>query len=149
MQRGIFLMLAQFVGGIAGAGMVLATDWPALGDDLPRDVVKSGIPISGLFRLEPLRRTTINDAVGIDDQAARDYSPQFLAPSTQAPVLVALGGAETSHFHKQTNDFVIEWKRHDAPIEAWFEPGVDHFDVVNRLADASSGFFKKTLSWLA
>jgi arylformamidase len=131
------------------AAMVLATNWPALGTDLARDLVKSGIPISGLFRLEPLRRTTINDAVGIDDGIARDYSPQFLEPATRAPVLVALGGGETPHFHRQTNEFVAQWKRHDAPIEAFFEPDVDHFDVVNRLADPASGFFKKTLAWLA
>jgi arylformamidase len=129
-------------------GMVMATDWPALGDDLPRDLVKSGIPISGLFRLEPLRRTTINNAVGIDDGCARDYSPQFLKPATAAPVLVALGGGETAHFHEQTNEFVAEWKRYDAPVEAFFEPDVDHFDVVNRLADAESDFFKATLNWL-
>ena len=141
--------------GVAGhsagghlTGMVLATDWPALGDDLPRELVKSGIPISGLFRLAPLRRTTINDAVGIDDGTARDYSPQFLKPATRAPVLVALGGGESKHFHRQTNDFVAEWRRYGAPVEAYFEPEVDHFDVVNRLADADSGFFKKTLSWL-
>ena len=82
------------------------------------------------------------------EQALLDGS-QGRATRKAMEILVALGGGETGHFHEQTNEFVAEWKRYDAPIEAFFEPDVDHFDVVNRLADAESGFFKKTLNWLA
>lgn len=128
--------------------MMLATDWNGCGDDLPGDLVKSGIPISGLYDLEPLRRTSINHAAQIDDAAARDCSPLLGKPRAGAPVLVVVGGTETDAFHAQADEFVRRWAGLGARMEQYVEPGVDHFDVVNRLADPASGLFRKTLDWL-
>lgn len=129
-------------------GMGLATDWPAIGGDLPRDLLKAGIPMSGLYDLEPLRPTEINDALGLDAATARDYSPLFKKPATDAPVLATLGGGETSQFHRQTDWFVENWKTHGIRIERFAEPEVDHFDFVNRLADAKSELFRRCFAWL-
>ncbi len=129
--------------------MCLATDWTALGDDLPIDIVKSGIPISGLYDLDPLRQTSINDAMGMDEASAQDCSPMLLKPVTDAPILATLGGRETRQFHWQTDRFVETWKTHGAPIEQYAEPGVDHFDVVNRLAESDSGIFQAAWNCLS
>jgi arylformamidase len=140
------------LGGHSAGGhltaMGLATDWRAIGDDLPRDLVKAGIPMSGLYDLERLRPSEINDAVGLDAATARDYSPLFKEPASDAPVLATLGQAETSQFHRQTDWFVEAWKRHGIRIERYAEPGVDHFDYVNRLADAKTELFRRCLAWL-
>ena len=37
------------------AAMMLACDWPAVAPDLPADLVKAALSVSGLFELEPLR----------------------------------------------------------------------------------------------
>ena len=58
-------------------GMILATDWQQISSDLPKDLVKTGIPISGLYQLEPLRKTTIADALGLDDVKSMALSPYF------------------------------------------------------------------------
>ena len=129
--------------------MAMATDWPSLGDGLPGDLVKGGIPISGLYELEPLRRTTINDAVAMDADEAAAYSPQFLVPATMAPALVVVGGGETSQFHRQTERFIAAWAGHGVPVEHLVVPEVDHFDVVNRLTDSTSDFFSRVLERLA
>lgn len=140
------------LGGHSAGGhltaMGLATDWPAIGSDLPRDLLKSGIPMSGLYDLDPLRETEINEAVGLDAATARDYSPLFKKPATLAPVLATLGGGETEQFHRQTDRFVESWKRHGVRVERFAEPEVDHFDYVNRLADAKSTLFGKVRGWL-
>lgn len=128
--------------------MMLATRWPELDADLPADLVKSGIPISGLYDLAPLRRTTINHAAGIDDDAARTCSPLFLEPAPGARVLAVAGGAETAAFHTQMAALAEQWSAAGASIEQYVEPEVDHFDVVNRLADPSSELFAKTLGRL-
>jgi arylformamidase len=128
--------------------MMLATDWPVLGDDIPADLIKSAIILTGIYELEPLRKTTINDAVGIDEWTAADYSPLYLSPTSSAPLLVSLGGAETSQFHQQSRNFVAEWAQYDMEMAQHIEPGVDHFDVVNRLADPESELFKRARSWL-
>jgi arylformamidase len=140
------------LGGHSAGGhltaMGLATDWPAIGSDLPRDLLKSGIPMSGLYDLDPLRETEINEAVGLDAATARDYSPLFKKPATLAPVLATLGGGETAQFHKQTDRLVEEWTKHGIRVERFAEPEVDHFDYVNRLADAKSALFGKVRGWL-
>lgn len=140
------------LGGHSAGGhltaMGLATDWPSIGSDLPRDLLKTGIPMSGLYDLEPLRPTEINDAVGLDAATARDYSPLFKQPATDAPVLATLGDGETREFHRQTDWFVETWKGHGLRVERFAEPAVDHFDYVNRLADAKSALFGKVRGWL-
>lgn len=130
-------------------GMGLATDWPAIGSDLPRDLVKAGLPMSGLYDLEPLRPTEINDALALDAATARDYSPLFKKPASDAPILATLGGGETRQFHRQTDWFVEKWKTYGVRVERYAEPEVDHFDYVNRLADAKSALFGKVKGWLS
>jgi pimeloyl-ACP methyl ester carboxylesterase len=50
--------------------MLMATDWRARG--VPDGIVPAGMPISGLFDLEPLIQTTVNTAVGLDAAEAVD-----------------------------------------------------------------------------
>lgn len=128
--------------------MMLATDWNAHEGGLPADLVKAGIPISGLYDLAPLRRTSINRAARIDEDAARHCSPLFIDPRPGTPVLVVVGGGETDAFHRQTAALVERWSAAGARAEGYVEPGVDHFDVVERLADPGSALFRKALAWL-
>ncbi|MEK9661458.1 MAG: alpha/beta hydrolase [Alphaproteobacteria bacterium] len=53
-------------GGHLTAVMML-TDWLTFAGDLPADMLKSGIAISGIFDLEPVRHTPIGDAPGMDE----------------------------------------------------------------------------------
>ena len=128
--------------------MILATHWNEIAGELPPDLIKTGIPISGLYQLEPLRYTTINDALGMDASVARNHSPQFLRAATAAPILVTLGGGETPQFHWQMDEFIERWGSAEALIEKFIEPEVDHFDVINRLACADSSIFRKVHAWL-
>jgi arylformamidase len=128
--------------------MMLATRWSKFASNVPTDLVKTGIPISGLYQLEPLRHTTINDVLGMDASVAHRNSPQFLKPLTQAPVLVTLGGTETEQFFWQMDQFVEQWGSFSPSIQTFIEPGVDHFDVINRLAQADSSIFQNVRAWL-
>lgn len=63
-------------------------------------------------------------------------------------LLVTLGGAETPEFHLQTDQFVKKWKQHDVFLDYHAEPNVEHFDVVERLANSDSDIIKKVKSCL-
>ena len=128
--------------------MVLATDWSKISTGLPEDIVKTGIPISGLYQLDPIRETTIADALGLDDQESQALSPYFFEPQTEAPILVTLGGGETPEYHWQPDNFVNKWKGFKDPIEYFAEPEVNHFGVVERLSSKDSEIFKKVKEWL-
>ena len=124
-------------------GMVLATDWQQISSDLPKNLVKTGIPISGLYQLEPLRKTSIAEALGLDDAETMALSPHFLEPITTAPILVILGEAETPAFHWQTDQFIEKWKLNEALVEYHSEPGADHFEVIERLAREDTQIFDR------
>ena len=129
-------------------GMILATDWKEVSKNLPDNLVKTGIPISGLYQLNPIRETTIADALGLDDAESLALSPHFFEPKTDAPILVTLGGGETPEFHWQTDNFVNKWKGLKASLDYFAEPDVDHFGVVERLANFESQIFTKVKSFL-
>ena len=56
--------------------MAALTEWKR-DYGLPRTVVKSGIPISGLFDLEPLRHSFLQEDLRLDDGLVARNSPQF------------------------------------------------------------------------
>jgi arylformamidase len=126
--------------------MMMATDWPAHDRALPRDLVKAGVPVSGLFELEPLVHTSINEGPRMDVAEARRESPQFMAPATDAPQLVVVGGAETAEFHRQSDHYAATFRTAQRTMERYDVPDADHFDELNRLAEADSEFFRRSLA---
>ncbi len=129
--------------------MMMATDWPAYGHDLPSDLIKSGIPVSPLSYLEPVRLTVLNDGLHMDPEEAHAQSPMTQHPPlTDAPQMVVVGAAETDEFHRQAQMYVDAFATQDRMITTYVVPDVDHFDELNVLADPDSPFFQKTCAML-
>ena len=117
--------------------MLMATDWRALDPALPADLVPAGLPISGLFELEPLLPTTIGAGLRLTREEARALSPRHL-PSPGLPLHAVVGGAESAEFLRQTRDFAAAW---GGTAEAL--PGADHFTVIAPLADPESALTRR------
>lgn len=120
-------------GGHLTATMML-TDWPAFADDLPAGMLKSGIAISGIFDLEPIRHTPIGDAPGMDEAEARALSPLFMEAPTNAPLTIALGGTEGPEFHRQAEAFSAHLVSQGVEAPILDVPGANHFSIVDDLA---------------
>ncbi len=116
-------------------GMAMATDWPSFGAGLPRDLVKGGVSISGVFDLAPLVRTTINDKVCMDETAARRNSPVFMAPAIPAPLALFWGDRETPAFREQSETMAAAWGAKGVPVHCAAVPGADHFTVLTGMDD--------------
>lgn len=144
-DRSKLTVMGHSAGGHITA-MLMGTDWRKLDPDLPLDLVKAGIPVSPLNALEPIRRTSINIAVGMDAAEAEAESPMNHPPVTDAPQLVVCGGRETAEFHRQSDIYAAAFATAARPMERYSVPDCDHFDELNALADTSSPFFKKSLA---
>jgi len=146
-NRDRFSVMGHSAGGHI-TQMMMATDWTTFHPALPKELVKSGIPVSPLSYLEPVRLTeALNAGLRMDSQEAHEQSPMTEPPPiTNAPQLVVVGGAETSEFHRQTNMYVEAYQSADREINSYVVPEVDHFDELNVLSDPSSEFFKKSLA---
>lgn len=119
------------------AAMLMATDWPAFEDDLPADLIKSGTLLSGVYDLEPILQTSVQADVRLSADDARRLSPLHLKPATRAPMAIAVGGAESSEFRRQTAALAESWKTH-APVEHFELPGLNHFTILTETATAES-----------
>ncbi len=116
-------------------GMVMATDWPQFGADLPKDLVKGGVSLSGLFDLRPLINTTINEKVGMDEEIALRNSPLFMEPACDAPLALFWGGDETDAFRWQSESMAEAWGAKGVETVAEAIPGVNHFTVLTGMDD--------------
>ena len=130
--------------------MLMATNWPAFGADLPSDLIKAGIPVSPLSYLEPVRLTeALNAGIRMTPAEANAESPMTNhPPATNALQLVVVGGAETDEFHRQARMYVEAYGTVERPIGIYVVPEVDHFDELNVLVDPASPFFTHTCDML-
>jgi arylformamidase len=116
------------------AAMAALTDWAGFAPGLPAGVVKSALAISGLYDLEPVRHTYLNEALQLDAAAARRNSPVVFARRGAAPLALAVGAGETREFLRQQRDFAAALTKAGAPPEALEIAGRHHFDVIHDLA---------------
>lgn len=130
-----------YVSGHSAGGhlavMALLTDWTALDGTTPADLVKGVLSISGLYDLRPIRQCYLNEKLGMDDTVAERNSPLLLLPASTAdlaPLVCAVGGAETPAFLQQQHDFVTAWKARGGRVTAITAPERHHFDIVDQMA---------------
>ena len=131
--------------------MMMGTDWSQYADDLPKNLVFAGIPVSPLSLLEPVRLTAgLNTGIRMDEAEAEAESPMLNHhPVTNAAQMVVVGGAETDEFHRQAQMYHDAFKTAERSMELYIVPDVDHFDELNVLADPASPFFQKTITLMS
>lgn len=118
--------------------MLAATDWSALGADLPGNLVKSGLPISGVFELEPIRLSFMNDVLQLSPAMVERISPDLHVADISCPMTFCVGGDETPEFIRQQADYVQAMQglgRSPIVVPA---PGLHHFSVINTLSERGS-----------
>ncbi len=133
------LALGHSAGGQLTA-LLMATDWRAIDPALPSDLVAAGLPISGVFELEPLLPTTIAAPLHLSREEARVLSPRFL-PSPGLPLHCVVGGAESGEFLRQNREFAAAWGGTAEEI-----PGANHFTVLDALADPAGRIARRAVA---
>src|SRR5262249_27861950 len=111
------------------------TPWEGFSPGLPPNVVQSALAISGLYELEPIRHTYLNDALNLDAAAARRNTPALFIRKDAAPVALAVGAGETAEFLRQQRNFAAALAKAGAAVQAHEIAGRHHFDVIHDLAE--------------
>jgi arylformamidase len=117
------------------AAMLLSCDWASQG--LPTDTVRAAIALSGLFDLDPVSRAPyLQRDLKLSAESVRRLSPvRFPAP--RRPLYAMVGAGESEEFLRQTREIGEAWGVPAVPVcEA--VPGLNHFTILNALADPSS-----------
>lgn len=135
---GIVTVYGHSAGGHLAAAMV-ATDWQAEDPALPAGLVPAALAISGLFDLEPLVETSINGALGLTAETAREASPLHWTPASGARLVAAVGGDESSEYLRQSRSVCEVWAARGAETLCDVIEGTNHFTVIAGLAEPASG----------
>ncbi|MDM0022031.1 alpha/beta hydrolase [Variovorax saccharolyticus] len=119
------------------AAMLLACDWQAVAADLPADLVKSALAISGLYELEPLRHAPFLAAdIGLGAASARRLSPALWPAPARGRLATVVGGNESEEFRRQSALIASAWG--PVVVAAETVPGRNHMDVLHEIADPHS-----------
>lgn len=123
-------------------GMLLAGGWQA-GYGLADNVLRGALPISGLFDLEPLRSTHINQWMQLSADDARRNSPLFHLPDKGAgQLLISHGALESAEFAWQSATFLDAWRARGFIGRRVDAPGKNHFDVVLELGQPGTPLYQ-------
>ncbi len=130
------------------AAMMLAALWPTLASDLPGDLIKGGVLMSGLYDLAPVCHAGfVNVDLKLDDDRARKLSPARMPPSHPAPFITAVGDLESDEFKRQTTLIGTQWTagfRGDIPLQ-----GVNHLTICDAFGDPEHPLFKASCELVA
>jgi acetyl esterase/lipase len=91
--------------------------------------VRGGLAISGIYDLDPIRLSYLNEKLGLDQAEARRNSPLHRAPSSK-PLILAYGTGELPELQRQSVDYA------KAARGAQLRPLADHnhFTILEELA---------------
>jgi arylformamidase len=96
--------------------------------------VKAGMAISGIYDLEPIRHSYLNDKLRLDEAMSHRNSPMMVAGGAMKPLSLVVGSAELPLLRKQTADFAGHRAKYGLPVTYEEIPGTDHFTIMNELA---------------
>ncbi len=103
--------------------------------------VAGGIAISGLYDLEPIRLSYLNDKLKLDPSEAERNSPIHHIPSQASPLVVAVGLGELPELIRQSEDYWAAWSGRGLRGRYLGLPGHDHFSVLDELAARDGKLF--------
>tara|TARA_B100001964_G_scaffold29477_1_gene30101 strand:+ start:1067 stop:1972 length:906 start_codon:yes stop_codon:yes gene_type:complete len=130
-----------YVSGHSAGGhmtaMSLLTDWQA-DYRLPKNVIKGGISISGLFDIAPLQHSFMQKELRLDPAIIERNSPQYKVHSVSTPLLITYGGDETPEFSRQSEDFSKAWAAKGNKVRRVSLPGKNHFNAISGFGDSQS-----------
>ena len=108
------------------------------------NVVRSALVVSGIYDLRPVRLSARNDYVRLDEALEHEYSPVRHIDRIRSPVTVAWAEHEAAEFARQSREFAGAL---GAPTLIGRD--MNHFEIIETLADPASPLGRAALSMLA
>ncbi len=138
------------VGHSAGghlAAMMLACEWQTVAKDLPANLVKNALSLSGLHDLEPLRHSPyISGDLRLTPSQVKRCSPAYF-PAPKGQLTALCGSIESEEFIRQNRLIQQAWGKRCVPI-CEEVPGANHFSVLEALCTPRQRAHDLTLNLL-
>jgi len=101
--------------------------------------LKGVTSLSGVYDLEPVRLSFVNDKLGLTEREVIALSPVRLQPRDTSPrLLLTMGAREGDEYIRQHNDLAAAWRPAMPGLIAPIIPDTDHFSMRAALDDPNS-----------
>ena len=115
------------------ATMLMACHWSAYAPDLPPDLVKNALSISGLYDLEPIRLTPfLKESLRLSTRQVEQASPAYFPAPAGGVLYTVAGGIESAEFLRQNRLIQQAWGATRVPVCEALD-GLNHFSVLDDL----------------
>ncbi len=110
------------------AAMVLSSHGEAL--QQAGITVTQAILISGVFDLEPIAQTPVNDALQLTSEEIANLSPMTLLPKAAQSVRVTVAERDTDEFIRQSRAYAERLRKAGQTVSFDLQKGLHHFDII-------------------
>jgi acetyl esterase/lipase len=100
--------------------------------DMP--AVQGALAISGIYDLEPIRLSYLNEKLRLDEREAERNSPIRHLPLQAPPLLVAVGGDELPELYRQSESYAAAWRAEGRSGTFLPLPNRHHYTILEELA---------------
>lgn len=112
------------------------------------DFVMSALLVSGVYDLLPVRLSARNEYLRLDGRLEQEYSPIRHVERIGCPVTVAWGEKEAPEFFRQSKEFASALGRSGRLREVIEGKNLNHFEIIETLADPGSPLGRAALNML-
>jgi arylformamidase len=117
------------------AAMMLSCQWPRFASDLPANLVRNAMSISGLHDLAPIQKSPyLQTDLRLTDQEVQQCSPAYF-PAPQGPLYAVCGADESEEFLRQNQFIEAAWGKRTVPVREAMV-GRNHFSALEALCEA-------------
>jgi arylformamidase len=115
-----------FVGGWSAGGHLTAivANHPAY---------RGGIPISGIFDLEPIALNYLNEKLQLDASEVATLSPLRILPQRMPPLRLFVGGEELPELQRQSKNYTEAARLRRLPVTLSVLPAHHHFSILDEI----------------
>jgi len=117
-----------YVGGWSAGGHLTALS-------LAHPAVRGGLAVSGLFDLEPIRLSYLNEKLRLAQADVAPLSPLAKPPASSPPLTIAYGTAELPELQRQSREYAAARAGAGLPGRIAALPAHNHFSILEELAN--------------
>jgi arylformamidase len=108
--------------------------------------VAGALLISGIYDLEPIRLSSLNDVIAMNAAMARRNSPLHQIPDALPDIVLAFGADERPEIRRQSTDYHAALGARGHSVELMPLEGEDHFSVLESLATPTGLLAQRLMS---
>jgi arylformamidase len=115
---------------------------------LDEPLLRGGVSISGIYELEPLLKSYVNDKLHMDPAMAQRNSPILHLPGSSKQLDLFAGTAELPEMRRQTADYASARRAAGLPMQYAEIPDANHYTVLHSMMNGDGAIHRSIMAML-